>query len=62
MTPHDNGASADATLRDPRASSPLGAFLRKCSPEEIEEWHEHGFISTLEYREALEEKDPDPGS
>jgi hypothetical protein len=55
MTPHDHDAPAGAAPRDSWVP-----FLRKCSPEEIEEWHEHGFISTLEYREALEKNDLDP--
>ncbi len=62
MNPHDHGAPADANPRDPSVHESLVDFLRKCSPEEVEEWHEHGFISTLAYREALEKNDPDPGS
>jgi hypothetical protein len=57
MSPHDHDAPAGAAPRDSWAP-----FLRKCSPEELEEWHERGFISTLEYREALEENEFDPES
>ncbi len=60
MNPPDHGAPADAHPRDLGVPPALPDFLRKCSPEEIEEWHEHGFISTLEYREALEKNDLGP--
>ena len=62
MTPHEHDAPAGATPRGIGTYPSLPDFLRKRSPEELEEWHAHGFISTCEYREALEKNDPDPES
>jgi len=52
-----NGGGEPATGRRSRVG-----FLLGRSPEEPGEWHEEGFITTAEYREALGKDERDPGS